>query len=403
MSALVIVLRMVSLLAFAGPMLLGVSRHHGESKARASQERGGRAPMVANLAAFGVFFPTLLISSGSSDASMALPLALSGCLLAMAGAALVLRSRAELGPAWSFVPKADQGTGLVTTGPYRLVRHPIYLGLALVAMGQALAFGSGPALMIMLSGIVPTFAWRARVEEKLLSRAFGERYAVYRQRTRMIPFTIRPRMGRHGDDPLEGTPVPHTRVGGGGPLISDVPFPRCRHLRGGRTHMTGDARSEKPRPAAVPEVANVGVVRPPLIHLTAILLGVGLHLAWPVGLVARPQGAWLGGAAILLAIALFVSAVRTFRAAGTPVPGHRPTTTIVRTGPYRFSRNPIYLAFSLLQLGLALWIDTLWLIVTLLPAVALMALVVIPREEQYLEARFPLVYPSYKASVRRWL
>ena len=109
---------------------------------------------------------------------MALPLALSGCLLALAGAALVLRSRAELGPAWSFVPKADQGTGLVTTGPYRLVRHPIYLGLALLAMGEALAFSSWPALMIVLSGIVPTFAWRARAEEKLLSRTFGERYAA---------------------------------------------------------------------------------------------------------------------------------------------------------------------------------------------------------------------------------
>jgi Phospholipid methyltransferase len=47
------------------------------------------------------------------------------------------------------VPKADQGTGLVTTGPYRLVRHPIYLGLALLAMGEALAFGSWPALMIV--------------------------------------------------------------------------------------------------------------------------------------------------------------------------------------------------------------------------------------------------------------
>jgi protein-S-isoprenylcysteine O-methyltransferase Ste14 len=186
MSTLVIVLRTVSLLAFAGPMLLGVSGRPGEIKSRASREGGGRAPVVANLSAFGLFFPSLLIFSGSSEASMALPLALSGCLLALAGAALVLGSRAALGPAWSFVPKADQGTSLVTTGPYRLVRHPIYLGLALLAMGEALAFGSWPALMIVLSGIVPTFAWRARAEEKLLSRTFGERYAVYRQRTKMI-------------------------------------------------------------------------------------------------------------------------------------------------------------------------------------------------------------------------
>jgi len=53
-------------------------------------------------------------------------------------------------------------------------------------MGQALAFGSWPALVIVVSGIVPTFAWRARAEEKLLIRIFGESYAVYRERTKMI-------------------------------------------------------------------------------------------------------------------------------------------------------------------------------------------------------------------------
>ena len=117
---------------------------------------------------------------------MALPLALSGCLLAVAGAALVLGSRAELGPAWSFVPKADQGTGLVTTGPYRLVRHPIYFGFVLLTLGQALAFSSWLACLILLVGIVPTFAWRARAEETLLNRTFGERYALYRRQTKMI-------------------------------------------------------------------------------------------------------------------------------------------------------------------------------------------------------------------------
>jgi protein-S-isoprenylcysteine O-methyltransferase Ste14 len=186
MSTLVIVLRIVSLLAFAGPMLLGVTGRCRLPKTRARQSGSDRAPLVANLAAVGLYLPSLLVFSGSPAGSTALLLASSGSLLAVAGAALVLRSRAELGPAWSFVPKADQGTGLVTTGPYRLVRHPIYLGLALLAMGEALAFGSWPALLIVLSGIVPTFAWRARAEEKLLSRTFGEPYAVYRQRTKMI-------------------------------------------------------------------------------------------------------------------------------------------------------------------------------------------------------------------------
>jgi protein-S-isoprenylcysteine O-methyltransferase Ste14 len=191
MSMLVIILRTLSLLAFAGLILLVVSGRHGEQKTRAGQRGGERLPVVANLAACALFFPLLLIFSGSSEALVALPLALSGCLLALVGAALVLRSRAELGAAWSFVPKADQRTGLVTTGPYRLVRHPIYLGFTLLAMGEALAFGSWPAVLIVLCGIIPTFAWRARAEEALLSRAFGESYVRYRKRTRMvIPYLL---------------------------------------------------------------------------------------------------------------------------------------------------------------------------------------------------------------------
>jgi protein-S-isoprenylcysteine O-methyltransferase Ste14 len=55
-----------------------------------------------------------------------------------------------------------------------------------MAMGQALAFHNWPAFLILLSGIVPTFAWRAYTEERLLSRTFGELYALYRKRTRMI-------------------------------------------------------------------------------------------------------------------------------------------------------------------------------------------------------------------------
>lgn len=186
MSTLVIVLRALSLLAFAGLMLLVVSRRHAEPKPRIKRERGDRKPVVANLFACGLFFPSLVLFSGNTEASIALPLALSGCLLALAGAALILRARAELGPAWSLVPTASHDTGLITTGPYRLVRHPIYLGLALLAMGQALSFGNWPALLIVLCGIVPTFVWRAHAEEVLLCRTFGGKYARYQKQTKMI-------------------------------------------------------------------------------------------------------------------------------------------------------------------------------------------------------------------------
>ena len=167
--------------------------------------------------------------------------------------------------------------------------------------------------------------------------------------------------------------------------------------------MTSDPRANPDPARPLPEAANLGVARPPLVYLGSIALGVIFHLVRPVSLLPRSVSPRLGGPAVLLAIGLFLFAVRTFRAAGTPVPGNRPTTTIVRTGPYRFSRNPIYLAFSLLQLGIALWVNSLWLVLTLLAAVDVMSLVVIPREERYLEARFPSEYSLYKASVRRWL
>jgi protein-S-isoprenylcysteine O-methyltransferase Ste14 len=186
MSTLVIVLRIVALASFAAPMLLGDPVRRAQSAAQTHPSVRDRAPLAANFTAFGLFLLSLVIVSSTSQGSTALALALSGCIVALSGAALVLRSRAELGSAWSLLPKAHADTGLVTTGPYRSVRHPIYLGLTLLATGNALAFGSWPALLVVSCGIFPTFVWRARREEIYLNCTFGERFAVYRQRTRMI-------------------------------------------------------------------------------------------------------------------------------------------------------------------------------------------------------------------------
>jgi protein-S-isoprenylcysteine O-methyltransferase Ste14 len=167
--------------------------------------------------------------------------------------------------------------------------------------------------------------------------------------------------------------------------------------------MIGESRASHGTGNSLADAANLGPVRPPFVYLSSIVLGLAVHYAWPARFVPPSVSPPVGAALVLLAVGLFVAAVRTFRAAGTPVPGNRPTTAMVRTGPYRFSRNPIYLAFSLFQLGLSVWINSLGLLITLIPAVALMALVVIPREERYLKVRFPSEYSSYAAAVRRWL
>ena len=99
-------------------------------------------------------------------------------------------------------------------------------------------------------------------------------------------------------------------------------------------------------PSAARDVANLGLVRPPLVYLTSLVSGAVIHLAMPLPFLPGTLAVPLGVPLVAVAIALFSYSVAKFRAAGTPVPARKPTTVIVRTGPYRFSRNPIYLAFS---------------------------------------------------------
>jgi protein-S-isoprenylcysteine O-methyltransferase Ste14 len=154
---------------------------------------------------------------------------------------------------------------------------------------------------------------------------------------------------------------------------------------------------------AKPDVANFGMLRPPFVYLFAIVAAVALDLMQPLRFLPNELGPFIGIPIVAAALVLFVLSVRRFKAAGTPVPGNRPTTAIVRSGPYQWSRNPIYLAFSVLQLGIACWLNSLWVLGTLVAAFGLMTWVVIPREERYLESKFGAEYHEYKADVRRWL
>ena len=150
------------------------------------------------------------------------------------------------------------------------------------------------------------------------------------------------------------------------------------------------------------DIAGV-VGLPPITSLVAILAGHFIDMFVPLAL-AGGSGRVLAGRVIsAVAFGLFIWSVPLFKSHGTPVKPHAPTTAIIKTGPYRFSRNPIYLSMALLHFGIALWNGTWWMLVTLAVTLWFTTKFVIEREEAYLERRFGEEYVSYKASVRRWI
>jgi len=151
------------------------------------------------------------------------------------------------------------------------------------------------------------------------------------------------------------------------------------------------------------DTANV-LIRPPVAWGLAILVGFVLDWIEPLPFMSTEDLAvWLGAIIFALALALAFWAIATMTRAGSNVPTNRPTTTIVESGPYRFSRNPIYLGFGLGLVGLAVTFDTLWLLVTLVPFALVIRYAVVAREEAYLERKFGDAYRSYCSRVGRWL
>jgi protein-S-isoprenylcysteine O-methyltransferase Ste14 len=146
------------------------------------------------------------------------------------------------------------------------------------------------------------------------------------------------------------------------------------------------------------------IIRPPLAWALAVIAAFALDWLLPLPFVPAPVPAgWLGGAVLVVALALFAWAIATITRAGSNVPSSKPTTTIVDTGPYRFTRNPIYLGMFLGLIGLAIAFDSLWLLAVLVPFALVIRYGVVAREEAYLERKFDDVYRRYRSRVRRWL
>jgi len=140
-----------------------------------------------------------------------------------------------------------------------------------------------------------------------------------------------------------------------------------------------------------------------MVFLVGLIGGVVINLVFPVPIW---PGFWIrlmGVVPLVVGIWLFVSARAAFRRHKTTLVVWTPSTELVQDGPYRFTRNPIYLAFATMYLGLSFVFNSAYILVMLVIVVILFDRTQIPREELYLQEKFGEEFSRYRAKVRRWV
>ncbi len=142
---------------------------------------------------------------------------------------------------------------------------------------------------------------------------------------------------------------------------------------------------------------------PPVIYGTPLVLGVLLQRVRPTAVMPHGLTRPLGGLLLAGGSALLVWSAVTMRQAHTPIDPREPVARMVTGGPFRRSRNPIYISLTLLYVGITVLGNTLWPLLFLPAVVRVMQRGVIEREERYLERTFGDEYRRYKSRVRRWL
>jgi protein-S-isoprenylcysteine O-methyltransferase Ste14 len=148
------------------------------------------------------------------------------------------------------------------------------------------------------------------------------------------------------------------------------------------------------------------VVKPPFLFAGAIVLGCLLSWFIPLGPglgSANGRALAVGGSLALIGLALSALSVREFRRAGTSVVPGDPSTVLVEAGPYRFTRNPIYIGLVLFYFGLAIVATSVWMLLLLIPVLIILQRGVVEREEAYMQAKFGEPYRKYQTRVPRWV
>lgn len=142
---------------------------------------------------------------------------------------------------------------------------------------------------------------------------------------------------------------------------------------------------------------------PPLILLLCLLAGVGLHNSLPLPIGFTSPLNLVGLVFVFSALVIVALCALAFRRAATAIEPWKPTTSMLYSGCYTFSRNPIYLSFCLLLFGIGITANSLWILLSTVPCSVGIYYAAISREEAYLERKFGADYLQYKQQVRRWL
>jgi protein-S-isoprenylcysteine O-methyltransferase Ste14 len=149
---------------------------------------------------------------------------------------------------------------------------------------------------------------------------------------------------------------------------------------------------------------TAGVIAPPpLIYIAALVIGLVLRILAPTVFLPRNLAFGLGAVLFVIAVWLSVLGVRVMHRAGTSEKTSLPVTALVTTGPFRLTRNPLYVSLTLGYLGIAVAAQSLWALALLIVVLVVMQQGVIRREERYLAQRFGADYLRYKERVRRWI
>jgi protein-S-isoprenylcysteine O-methyltransferase Ste14 len=142
---------------------------------------------------------------------------------------------------------------------------------------------------------------------------------------------------------------------------------------------------------------------PPLIFLVCMLITYGVHHFYPIGIGTTSVLKYIGAAVTLFGFSLVVLVSRSFKRVETNIEPWKPTTTIVSTGVFAYSRNPVYAAFCIISVGVGIFLNSIWVLLSVIPSGVLVYYIAIKKEESYLEEKFGEEYIQYKSKVRRWL